>query len=143
MLGPSQKTSLFRICNTNDYEIRIQPNNFVLNIHQVDVLEIDKKKSQIFDKTEKFNKVMNEIRCATKNATNKTKLEEIIYKNIDAFTIDGEELNSTTKAIYDINTGDSAPTAQKRYRTPYFLRNEMEKIINKNIENSLMRLLKT
>ena len=37
-----------------------------------------------------------------------------------------------------MHTGDSPPISQQKYRTPYYLRNELKKIIDRNVETGLM-----
>ena len=56
----------------------------------------------------------------------------------DVFASDSTTLGKTDTVEFDIDTGTSPPVAQQKYRTPYFLRQEMRQIIDRNIENGLM-----
>ena len=43
----------------------------------------------------------------------------------DVFAGEDDYLSETSAAIYDVDTENAAPQAQQRYRTPYYIRNEM------------------
>ena len=107
------------------------------NIDAIDSI-IDSKIESSIDSTTKLHKVLSDIKIGTKNLESIKKVRHIVSQNLDAFATDDEPLGCTDKAIYDIDTGNSPPTAQQRYRTPYYLRDEMQRIIQKNVKNGLM-----
>ena len=182
VLGPEKDTCIIRLCNINDHDVVIRPNQRIINLHTVEVLEstidsindstldstIDSTKESNLDSTSnsinavnavidsnidstkiestkrvsnpeiKLQKVLGDIKIGTKNRESIDKIHNIIRQNLDAFATDDEPLGCTDKAIYDIDTGNTPPTAQQRYRTPYYLRDEMQRIIQKNVNNGLM-----
>ena len=56
----------------------------------------------------------------------------------DVFASDVKALSSTDQVEFDIDTGASPPVAQQKYRTPYYLRDEMRRIIDRNVSERLM-----
>jgi hypothetical protein len=40
---------------------------------------------------------------------------------------------------YNIDTGSAAPVASQRYKTPYYLRQELKQIINSNVKSGLLK----
>ena len=54
------------------------------------------------------------------------------------FATDDDNLGETNAVEYDIDTENSAPQAQQRYRTPFYLRNEMNEIIKRKISSGLI-----
>ena len=137
ILGPYNNECIVRICNTNDHDVAISPNERILNLHQVEVLESDRQPTQPFNQA-KFEQVMKDVKIGTKNQEIREKLKRIIAENLEAFAIEDEPLGSTDQAVYDLDTGDTAPVSQQRYRTPYYIRDEMRKIIDKNVDSGLM-----
>ena len=68
----------------------------------------------------------------------RNKIEQLLRTYSDVFATDDEPLGKTDAVEFTINTGDSSPISQQKYRTPYYLRNELKRIIDKNVENGLM-----
>ena len=68
--------------------------------------------------------------------TQKALMTELLEKLNDVFATDSCPLGKTGNVAFDVDTGNAAPVA--RQKTPYFLRAEMKKIIDQNVENGLM-----
>jgi len=136
LLGPNQKHCILRICNVNNHDVYVQPNRRIVNLHAVEVQETNNDNTKC--DLDKLEQVMADITIGSTNENNIRRVKDIVANNLDAFAVDNEPLGCTDKAEYDIDTGTSAPVAQTRYRTPYYLRGEMERIINQNVKNGLM-----
>ena len=87
---------------------------------------------------ERTQKLLQEIEIGSTSKLMQQKARNLIQEYQDVFATDDDELGQTNSAIYDINTGTAAPQAQQRYKTPYYLRSEMERIIKKNVDSGLM-----
>ena len=138
ILSPEDQNCIIRVCNINDHDIIIAPHTRILNLHSVEIKEtvIGKRSNQA--DCAKFRKVMKDIKIGSTNDSSIQQLRQVIKDNLDAFAIDDEPLGCTDKAVYDIDTGNSSPTQSRRYRTPYYLRDEMKRIIQKNVNDGLM-----
>ena len=155
LLSADNPTCIIRLCNINDHEIQIEPMRRIINLHAVSIQDVPiNKQSELVQNfshptTEinnvgaspeniKFNQVIKDVKIGSTIKANIEAVHQLIAENLQAFATDDEPLGQTDKAVYDINTGDSPPVAQSRYRTPYYLRNEMKQIIDKNVESGLM-----
>ena len=144
MLSPDEPYCLLRLCNVNDHDVTINPYHRIINLHAVELMEDSSNTSSVINQLEttsnetKFDQVIKDVKIGTNNKDSISAVRKLIYENLDAFAIDDEPLGQTDKAIYDVNTGNSPPVAQGRYRTPYYLRDEMKKIIDKNVASGLM-----
>ena len=153
VLNPTKTTCFLRLCNVNDHDITIEPMRRIINLHAVETRQSPMSGSVTDDfehnpavindisstsNSAKLQQVISDIKIGSKDPSNISAVHKLISDNLDAFAVDDEPLGQTDKAIYDINTGNSAPVAQARYRTPYYLRNEMKKIIEKNVSSGLM-----
>ena len=152
-ITPERNSCVIRVCNVNDHDIHLKPNTRIINLHSVTIhenSEIEQKEGNptcsmvtISDQStitrgDKLKQVLNDVVIGTKNEMNKNAVKRIIEENLEAFATDDQPLGHTDKAIYDIDTGNTHPVAQSRYRTPHFLRNEMKRIIDKNVQSGLM-----
>jgi len=143
ILTPDKPNCILRLCNVNDHDVTIKPLRRIINLYAVETKEDGEIPTSINQletaghKT-KFDQVIMDVKIGTKNKDSISAVHKLIAENLDAFAIDNEPLGQTDKAVYDINTGNSPPVAQARYRTPYYLRDEMKKIIDKNVASGLM-----
>lgn len=94
---------------------------------------------ETINEDEKYEKVLNDITIGSKNPDSIAELKRIIKKHIRCFALDDEQLGTTSQVEYDIDTGDSSPVAQQRYRCPYYQREAMKTIIQNNVEKGLMK----
>jgi len=88
--------------------------------------------------TGKFKEVMRELQIGEAPAKIKEELKNIIMRNIEVFAVENEKLGTTDAMAYSIDTGSAAPVASQRYKTPYYLRQEMKKIIDDNLKSGLL-----
>ena len=150
VLGPENNTCIIRLCNINDHDVHIEASKRIINLHSVSVREHKMSKSTTISalvtngehdatiKSDKLNQVLQDVTIGSKNNDHVESVRRIISENLDAFATEDEKLGHTDKAVYDIDTGNTPPVAQTRYRTPHFLRSEMKNIIDKNVETGLM-----
>lgn len=132
----NNQTCLLRVCNVTDTVIEIPARTRIVNAAQVSVLETNFQQP-LFTAT-RINKILSEVKITTKNLEIKQKTEELVRNYHDVFACEKDDLGETPAAEYDIDTGVAPPQAQQRYRTPYYLRDEMHKIITKNVQSGLM-----
>jgi hypothetical protein len=81
---------------------------------------------------------MGELQIGNAPEKIKTELAKIISRNIEVFAVENEKLGTTDAMAYSIDTGTAAPVASQRYKAPYFLRQEMKKIIDENLKSGLL-----
>ncbi|CBY43001.1 unnamed protein product, partial [Oikopleura dioica] len=86
----------------------------------------------------KLENVMKELQIGNAPAEIKRKLKKIVGEFVDVFAIENEKLGTTDAMHYKINTGNAAPVASQRYKTPYYLRNELKKIIDNHVKSGLL-----
>ena len=137
LLGPGRRTCVLQICNVNDEDYQIPQSYRIVNVHAVEVQQEELKEKS--ENNTKLEKVRKDISIGSTNSENISRLENIICENLDALATDNESMGCTDKAIYDKDTGSSATVAQQRYSTPYYNRDEMKNIIEKNVEKGLMK----
>ena len=121
-----------RLLNPTDEAVLIPAEAIVAKAHQVQAV------SQVRSKPSKKSDVLAALRIETNNADFKAKILALVEKYIDVFATDDEPLNQTSEVEFNIDTGNSPPVAQQKYRTPYFLRDEMKRIIDHNVKTGLM-----
>lgn len=68
-----------------------------------------------------------------------TKAKDLISQFQNQFALDSSELGSTHLTSFDIKTGDAAPVATLRRRTPYFLRSEVEQQLKAGLESGRLK----
>ena len=88
--------------------------------------------------TGKLKQVMGELQIGNAPEKIKKELAKIISRNIEVFAVENERLGTTDAMAYTIDTGTAAPVASQRYKAPYFLRQEMKKIIDENLKSGLL-----
>ena len=88
--------------------------------------------------TGKLENVMKELQIGNAPTEIKQKLKKIVGEFVDVFAVENEKLGTTDAMHYTINTGNAAPVASQRYKTPYYLRNELKKIIENNVKSGLL-----
>jgi hypothetical protein len=127
---------IIRVCNASDKSIKIPAGVRLVNTVQVTVPDVAFKQP-LFTES-RISKLLSEIKINSKNPEIYAKAVDLIKNYHDVFASEQDELNETTSAHYDVDTGNAPPQAQQRYRTPFFLREEMKKIITKNVKTGLM-----
>ena len=129
-------TCLLRMCNATDVTVVVPVKTRLINAVQVTVQTRDYKQP-VFT-TERIEKILSDVKINSKNQEIRAQAKTLVQKFHDVFATDDDNLGETNAVEYDIDTGNSAPQAQQRYRTPFYLRNEMNKIIKKNVSSGLM-----
>ena len=134
-----KEQAVLRIMNLNDHEIILKENVEVFSISEVNCKDLVTGTKDGFAKDHtRLAKLKSEVKIGRVPGEIHKRVEQFIERNQDVLALDGDELGRTDTVEYDINTGDAAPVAAQKYRTPYFLRDEMKRIISKNIENGLI-----
>ena len=88
----------------------------------------------------RVEKLMNEMSIdPTAPEIEHKRFKALVKKYNHVFSLTDEKLGVTKVAQFEVNTEDHAPVASGRYRTPYYLREEMQKIISKHIEDGIMK----
>ena len=131
---PLHNTSIIRVCNLSQTPFLIREGQKVAELCPVEIpanLPAKSNPSRIKD-------VLNQVTVGTKKKYAMKEAKDLLIEFSDVFATDNDSVQQTSEVRYDINTGDVAPVAQQRYKTPYYLREEMKKIIAKNIETGLM-----
>ena len=135
----NNEKSVIRVMNLNDYDITIYENSVAVQINEIkpqDLLHGTPDKGANDD--ERFDRLLSEVQIGNVPTEIKTRVVKFIRDNQDILAMEGERLGRTNAIEYDISTGDSPPVAAQKYRTPYFLRDEMKRIIDHNIDIGLM-----
>ena len=110
------------------------PKNIPLcRIDEVSIKQLDEPTSG------KLKEIMEELNIGEIPTEIRQKLKTIISSFTDVFAIEGEQLGTTDAMSYNIDTGSAAPVASQRYKTPYYLRQELKRIINANISSGLLK----
>jgi hypothetical protein len=135
--SPEIQTCLVRVCNPSKNAVVIPKNRRVCNASRVQVLETNSVTTQ--KSNSRITQIIQEIEIGTQSPQLRKRAEELIIEFQDVFATDNDELGQTPSAIYDINTGNAPPQAQQRYKTPYYLRSEMERILKNNVKSGLMK----
>ena len=118
-----------RICNLMDTPKTIASHTEIVKVAAV---------QQIAKQRSNSSKFLSEVNIGNVDSKSKKTIEELLIHYADCFADEEGPLNETSGVEFDIDTGNSPPVSQQKYRTPYFLRNEMKRIIDKNLENGLM-----
>ena len=127
----SKTDCIIRVCNAS-------PNPFVIK-HRTPLVKVcEVTVGQKTSHNAKLTDVLQMVRIGTNDKTERSEIENVISSYIDVFASENEALKQTDAVMFDIDTGDAPPAAQQRYKTPYFLRNELKKIINHNVKTGLM-----
>ena len=129
-------TCLLRMCNATDVTVVVPVKTRLINAVQVTVQTRDYKQP-VFT-TERIEKILSDVKINSKNQEIRAQAKTLVQKFHDVFATDDDNLGETNAVEYDIDTGNAAPQAQQRYRTPFYLRNEMNEIIKKNVSSGLM-----
>ena len=125
----SQRETCIRVCNPFANKLRIEARKPIVNICKVDVA---------ISKPTKLDSVLSDVQIGKTDPPNKAKIMELLIKYQDVFATDNGPLGKTDAVEFDIDTGSAPPVSQQKYKTPYFLRTEMKRIIDKNVQNGLM-----
>ena len=124
------KQTAVRLCNVSSRPVSIKARTAVVKVAAVEsILEPTPAKIATLKK---------EIKIGKSIGTYKKDITDLIEEYSDVFAGDNEPLGMTDAVEFDVDTGSHPPVAQQKYKTPYFLRTELKKIIDKNLQNGLM-----
>ena len=133
-LSSNKKHCVVRLCNTNAIAVSI-PEGLTIGI----AAEVAIVEATCTKKTNKqMEQIIDDITIGSTNPEIRKKTIDLVWEFSDVFATEDTKLRHTNKVSYDLDTGNAAPVAQQKYRTPHFLREDMKKIIYKNVENGLM-----
>ena len=127
----NKRSCNLRLLNTSNQKIVIKRHQPIVNIAEVCIIE------PLASHTSNEN-LLKSVGIGTTDPEFRQKIESLLSSYADIFASDTEPLKQTDTVKFDIDTSTAAPVAQQKYKTPYFLRDEMKRIINKNIEHGLM-----
>ena len=120
-----------RLINTSANATTLRANETFIQAERVNAIALNQKPLA-------FEEIKKEIRIETKDEKVRADILKLVKTYSDVFATSTEPAGRTNAMDFTINTGDSEPISQQRYRTPYFLRGEMKKIINENVRKGLL-----
>lgn len=126
------------VCNPNDFPVKLVKGNRLVNATEVDVIEPVQAKPQNVISTDKIKKILQDIHIGAKNIDTRKTAEALVTEFADIFAEDGDKIIGTPDAIYNVDTGNSPPIAQQKYKTPHYLRGVMDNIIQEHVKNGIM-----
>ena len=129
---PNESSAIIRICNISDNPVTLKAGRRMTKIIETEIAEEKVKKHA------SFKEIMDEIKIGACSRPMKNQIEELLFNYQDIFASTDGPISRTDKMEYEIHTTTEVPIAQQKYKTPYFLRGEMKRIIEKNIEQGLM-----
>ena len=130
-LSRFRRSTCIRICNTSKEPLQIAYRQPIVKV--TEVLRINAISSNT-----KLTDVLNDVQIGTSDPIHREKIVNLITTYKDVFATDDQPLHQATDIEFDVNTGSAPPVAQQKYRTPYFLRDEMKRIIDHNVDTGLM-----
>ena len=128
--GKSSKKTVVRVCNVSSKPVTINARVPVVKVTAVEAI-----REPI---PAKLAAIRKDIRIGKAAGVYEKDINDLIAEYSDVFAADNEPLGHTDAVEFDVDTGSHPPVSQQKYKTPYFLRNEMKRIIDKNLENGLM-----
>ena len=128
---PHARSTIIRVLNPTSEAIHLSRRQSVVSVSAVDAIAPAQAAGS--------KALVRDVTIGDVPDPEKRKLEALLHEYADVFASDRDPLTQTDQVTFDVDTGDSPPVAQQKYRTPYFLRSEMRQIIDKNIETGLMR----
>ena len=123
-------TGIVRILNPSPNPIQISKRQPIVTVAAVDALAANS--------CNRRRNVTEDIKIGAVPDAERGKILKLLHDYSDVFATDDSPLGQAKNVEFDVDTGKSTPVAQQKYRTPYFLRAEMRRIIDKNIQNGLM-----
>ena len=127
-----QGTARIQITNSSSLPMHIREKATICKISEVEIAMPDKATEG------KLDKIMEELSIGDAPMKYRQQLERLIAQYTDVFAIEDEKLGTTDAMAYKIDTGNAAPVASQRYKTPYYLRKELKRIIDANLESGLL-----
>jgi len=131
-VSPASNQVRIQVANKSNSSITLNAGEIVAKLHEV---QVSSPKSPI---SGKFRQVLDELKIGELPTAIKQRLHSLIANFTEIFAIEGEQLGTTDAMSYKIDTGTAAPVASQRYRTPYYLRDEMKRIIKSNLDSGLL-----
>ena len=129
-LSQTHQSCIVRLCNVSTEIITIQKNDPIVCISQIESI---RKKT-----TSAAPGFLSKIQIGNIDQQDRTKIKDLLIKYQSVFADDNDELGHIKTVHFDLDTGSAAPISQNKYKTPYFLRNELKSIIDRNVEIGLM-----
>ena len=130
-ISPVKSICNIRLINTSGTKKRIKAKEPIIQAEKVIAAEVHQDSSN-------FNEIKSGITIGTKDENLRASILKLVKNYTDVFATENAPVGRTSKMEFTINTGDSEPISQQRYRTPYYLKDTLKGIINKNIEKGLM-----
>lgn len=132
------------VLNTTESEVEIENFKVHLSPFELPPSSLDNTQQELIHQLSSLNidrsqKVLEQIRCSHLNPQEKKVLMRCISNYTDIFHLDGEFLTHTNVIKHSINTGDAAPIHVKSYRFPEVHKDEVEKQINKMLNQNIIR----
>ena len=129
--SPTARETIVRLCNISNDPVQIRARKPLVKTAAVEAIAAK-------NLDERTSDIMKDVRIGKPGSYYKKEIKDLLSRYTDVFAAENEPLGKTDAVEFDIDTGSSPPIAQQKYKTPYFLRNELKRIIDKNIANGLM-----
>ena len=129
---PNQSSGLIGICNISNDSMTLNAGQRMTKFTETEVAEETGKQHA------SFQEIMKEIRIGDCPKTTKEEIKQLLFNYHDVFASSNGPISQTDRIHYDLHTSATTPIAQQKYKTPYYLRGEMQQIIEKNIKQGLM-----
>ena len=127
----SSRNSVIRVLNPANFPLKIKNRSPLVNVVAVDAIAPKPVTSS--------NKVIENLTIGAVPEPVHLEIKTLLEEFSDTFASELTPLGETQNVEFDVDTGNSPPVAQQKYRTPYFLRSEMRKIIDQNVRDGLMK----
>ena len=130
-LSPNRPRCNIRLINISENRMTIRSKEKILQVEKVSAITSNPKSPA-------FDEIKKEISIGTKDEKVRSDILKLVKRYTDVFATKDEPAGRTNSMEFTINTGDSEPISQQRYRCPYFLRDTLKGIINDNVKKGLM-----
>jgi hypothetical protein len=142
-LKPNNRVNI-SVLNTTESDVHI--NELKVHLTQIDsslISETSQSQDIIntisYSPSDRINRVLSQIRHEHLNSEERNMLFECCSKYNDIFYLEGDPLTCTSAIQHSINTGNSAPIHVKSYRFPECHKQEVDKQINKMLEQNIIK----
>ena len=110
----SSRNSVIRVLNPANFPLKIKNRSPLVNVVAVDAIAPKPVTSS--------NKVIENLTIGAVPEPVHLEIKTLLEEFSDTFASELTPLGETQNVEFDVDTGNSPPVAQQKYRTPYFLR---------------------
>lgn len=128
------------VLNTTDSSVEVKDYCVKLTpLEQKYLTESCKINTLTSSKSDRLNKVLDQIRCSHLNDEEKKSLFECCSQYPDIFHLEGDPLTFTHAIEHSINSGDAPPIHVKSYRFPECHKEEVDTQVRKMLDQNIIR----